>query len=164
MPWEMCHSSQRYATATEPWAILRRHPPVPEVPEDSVTPVLPNQAQNGVSDGELPDQGADRPSLLRFTDELTGRSGEADGVLTVASERQMRPSISRAKPAMWARVCGIRGTNSVLGWVPLASALNMASASMRPSNRHHGGRSPLRHAVGPPRSPWMFERVIPNLV
>jgi hypothetical protein len=22
-----------------------------------------------------------------------------------------------------------------------------------PSNRHHGGRSPLRHAVGPPRSP-----------
>jgi hypothetical protein len=50
--------------------------------ENLVTSVLPHQAQKLGFSGELPDQGADRPSLFRVTDELTSRSGGADGVLT----------------------------------------------------------------------------------
>src|SRR5664279_3759748 len=40
----------------EPWAILCRHPPVPEVAQHSVTPRLLNGARNTASNGELPGQ------------------------------------------------------------------------------------------------------------
>jgi hypothetical protein len=68
---------------------------------------------------------------------------------------------------------GQRIRNRTPPWVAerIASGLEPKRSNQRcraprcgPSNRHHGGRSPLRHAVAPPRSPRMFERVIPNLV
>ena len=42
--------------ATEPWAILRRHPLDPEVPEDSVDPCLVMGSRNRTWDRESPVQ------------------------------------------------------------------------------------------------------------
>jgi hypothetical protein len=68
---------------------------------------------------------------------------------------------------------GQRIGNHTPPWVAerIASGLEPKPSNQRcraprcgPSNRHYGGRSPLRHAVAPPRSPRMYERVIPTLV
>src|SRR5450759_3922287 len=64
--------------ATEPWAILRRHPQVPEVGEHSATPCLVSGDRNVVSGHEPAVQGADTPVLLRFTASPNCRCGEAD--------------------------------------------------------------------------------------
>jgi len=62
----------------EPWVILCRHPPVPEVGEHSVNPRLVSGVRNGVSGHEPAAQRAERPDLLPFTGSVNHRCGEAD--------------------------------------------------------------------------------------
>src|ERR1035437_8416108 len=52
----------------EPWAILCRHPPVPEVPEHSVNPCLVIGARNAALGGEPAAQGSEQPILLRIAE------------------------------------------------------------------------------------------------
>jgi hypothetical protein len=79
----------------EPWAILCRHPPVPEVPQDSVTPCLVSGVRNMPSGRETAAQAADRPVLVHFTEAVTRRCGEATTVLAIVSEPQFQPEILR---------------------------------------------------------------------
>jgi len=71
--------------STEPWAILRRHPQVPEVAQQSVTPGFLRGVRNTASGREAAVQGADGPVLLRFTGAVTCWCGDVAGVLAVAS-------------------------------------------------------------------------------
>src|ERR1035441_5553517 len=57
----------------EPWAILCRHPPVPEVGEHSVNPCLVWGVRNVVSGREPAAQRADRLVLLGFTRSVNRR-------------------------------------------------------------------------------------------
>src|ERR1035437_1425672 len=70
--------------AHEPWAILCRHPPVPEVPQHSVTPCLVNGARNVVSGRELPAPGTDRTGLIGSTADFARQCGDSAEVLAIA--------------------------------------------------------------------------------
>ena len=102
MPRGMVHTSQRYGTDIEPWAILRRHPHGAEVAEHSVNPCLVAGARNVISGGEPAVQGANRLVVLGFTDSVNPRCSKPTGLLTIASSRSLMTELLR-------RETGVRG-------------------------------------------------------
>ena len=86
--------SQRYGTATEPWAILRRHPVGSDVGEHSINACLVGGVRKVVSRREAATQRAERPDRLRSTGSVNRRCGDAD------------------RPAYWGRAATAGGAHS----------------------------------------------------